>query len=306
MTFDPVVPAPALAVLAAVLVVLRLVTLRPAVAAGRESVLRWATMTAASVLVLLAAFRPGLGEVPDTQTSAAAAGGGENVFFVVDRSAAAATPDYGGAPRIAGMREDMAALMRLHPDARFAMISFASRPAIEWPLSSDVWSLDPVVAAMNPYPTAGGESTEDQVNPGAAANVLRYQLIAAGQQYPAAENLVYYFGSGTTPPDLPQVAFESSGVDDGAVFGYGPDRAGLGEIGEQLGVSYFQRSPATEVPQAQSNSADAVATDASATPRRTEFYWLLTTVAAVLLLGEIYLSVRDLRRARATQRQVRS
>lgn len=304
MTFDPIAPAPALAVLVAALVVLRLVTLRPAAAAGRESVLRWAAMTAATMLVLLAAFRPGIGEVPDTQTSAGAPTGGANVFFVVDRSAESATPGYGGSPRMAGMREDMATLMRLHPEARFAVITFAARPTIQWPLSSDVWSLEPVVAAMNPYPAGDRAAADEQLNPGAAANVLRYQLIAAGQQYPAAENLVYYLGSGGEPSDIPQVSFESTGVDGGAVFGYGPGRDGLSEIAEELGVSYFQRSPGTELPQAQSNSADTATPAEAVGPHRTEFYWLLTTVAAVLLLGEVFLSVRDLRRARATQRQV--
>ena len=41
---------------------------------------------------------------------------------------------------------------------------------------------------MTPYagPTAAGT----EVNAGAAANVLRYQLIAAGQQYPQSPNVV--------------------------------------------------------------------------------------------------------------------
>ncbi|UXA18685.1 VWA domain-containing protein [Mycobacterium sp. SMC-4] len=304
MTFDPVAPAPALAVIAAVLLVLRLVTLRPAVTTGAESVSRWAAMTTAMLLMLLAAFRPGLGDVAEETSPAAASRGGANVFFVVDRSAESALPDWDGAPRLTGMRQDMVELMQSNPDARFAVISFASRPAIDWPLSGDTWSLEPVVAAMNPYPA----DPDEQVNPGAAANVLRYQLIAARQQYPAADNLVYYFGSGAAAPDTPQGQFQSGGVDGGAVFGYGPrtGQAELGDIAGQLGLPYLQRSPGTDVPQAQTHSAaTAVAAD-SGTPQRREFYWLLTMVAAVLLLGEIYLSVRDLRRARATQRQVLS
>ncbi|MGE2732319.1 vWA domain-containing protein [Mycolicibacterium vaccae] len=304
MTFDPIAPAPALAVLAAVLVLLRLVSLRPAISAGRESLARWAAMTVALTLVVLAAFRPGVGDVEDTATSTGA-NGGTNIFFVVDRSADSAIADFGGQARMAGMRADMAELMDLHPDARFAVISFASRPAVEWPLSADNWSLTPVLSALLPYP---GDQAEAP-NAGAAANTLRYQLIAAAQQYPGAENLVYYFGSGAQQSDAPQGTFESDGVDGGAVFGYGSaaGRPQLAAIADQLGLPYFSRSPGAKLPQAQDRPATSAARadDASGAPR-TEFYWLLSIVAAVLLLGEISLSVRDLRRARATQRQVRS
>ncbi|MEZ0342839.1 VWA domain-containing protein [Mycobacterium sp. pV006] len=303
MTFDPVAPAPALAVLAAVLVVLRLVALWPARSAGRESLARWAAMTVALILVLLAAFRPGSGAVEDTEHSATA-GGGTNVFFVVDRSADSAIADFGAAPRMSGMRADMTALMEAHPDARFSVISFAARPAIDWPLSADTWSLAPMLDALSPYP---GEQAEAP-NPVAAATVLRYQLIAAGQQYPGADNLVYYFGSGAEQAQTPPGGFESDGVDGGAVFGYGTaaGRDRLSAIADQLGVPFYARSPGTELPQGQDRAPVAAAPTAASQERRTELYWLLTMAAAVLLLGEITLSVRDLRRARATGREVRA
>lgn len=303
MTFDPVAPAPALAVLAAVLVVLRLVALWPAMSGGRESLGRWATTTVALILVLLAAFRPGTGAVEDTEHSATA-GGGTNVFFLVDRSADSAIPDFGAASRMSGMRADMTALTEAHPEARFSVISFAARPAIDWPLSADTWSLTPMLDALNPYP---GEQAEAP-NPAAAATVLRYQLIAAGQQYPGADNLVYYFGSGAEEAQTPQSRFESDRVDGGAVFGYGTtaSRDRLSAIADQLGVPFYTRSPGTELPQTQDRSPAAAASPDSPQERRTELYWLLTMVAAVLLLGEITLSVRDLRRARATGREVRA
>ncbi|MCV7070427.1 VWA domain-containing protein, partial [Mycobacterium rufum] len=50
MTFDPVLPPAVLAAVATVLLVLRLLSLRPAAAAGGRALLRWTGMTAALVL----------------------------------------------------------------------------------------------------------------------------------------------------------------------------------------------------------------------------------------------------------------
>ena len=108
-----------------------------------------------------------------------------NVFFLVDRSADSAVEDYADRQsRMSGIRNDIEALIDQYPRARFALVAFASRSSLDWPLSEDAWSLRPEVARLAPY--AATDTTED-VNAAAAANVLRYQLIAAGQQYPGLQ-----------------------------------------------------------------------------------------------------------------------
>lgn len=298
MTFDPVLPALALGAIAATLIVLRALALRPATrsATSGRAVLRWCGMTLAMLLVLIAAGRPGIGTAVDDETPATAQGG-ENVYFVVDRSADSGIADYGGRTRMSGIRDDIRALIESHPGARFAVIAFASRPAIDWPLSADTWSLGPVVDALNPYRDAAAGS--DLVNAGAAANVLRYQLIAAGQQYPRSQNLVYYFGSGAGQSSAPQGVFDTDAVDGGAVYGYGPDDAALRGIAEQLGVPYLQRTAGEPLRQAQAPTGQATAITQS-TSERVEFYWVFTMLASMLLLVEIYLTARDLRRTRST------
>ncbi|WP_370332692.1 VWA domain-containing protein [Mycolicibacterium hippocampi] len=306
MTFDPVLPLPALGAIAVALLALRLVSLALAAGsrAGRIAILRWCGTTLAVLLLLVAAARPGTGTVSEEVAPVAQ---GANVYFVVDRSADSAIADHGDGTRMAGIRQDMAALIDAHPGSRFAVIAFASRPAIDWPLSSDTWSLQPVVDALNPY--ADATSAGDQVNAGAAANVLRYQLIAAGQQYPQAENLVYYFGSGAAQSSAPQGEFDTGDVDGGAVFGYGGgpglDETALRGIAEQLGVPYIQREPGQPVPQG-GTSTTPVGAGPQASPERTELYWVFTMRASLLLLIEIYLTARELRRARSTHRQVLS
>lgn len=299
MTFEPVLPGPILAVVAVALIVARLVTLRPVLAATgparRTAALRWTGLTLAVLLVLAALARPGTGTA-----APADAAGGPNVFLVADVSADTAVPDVAGRPRIDAIREDLAELIARHPQARFALISFASRPSLDWPLSADAWSLEPVVAALRPDAAAG--------NVAAAANPLRYQLIQADQRYPRAANLVYYLGSGGGA-DAPPGRFDlgTVTVDGGAVLAYGEldgaatDR--LRAVADQLGVPYAARAAdrplETVVPAAPGDDADPVSP-------RTEWYWLLSLIVAALVLVEIYLTVRELRRDRAARRTVAS
>ncbi|MBX7447359.1 VWA domain-containing protein [Mycolicibacterium sp. 3033] len=299
MTFDPVLPPVALAAVAAVILALRAVVLRPATRSGRWGVLRWAATTGALMLVVLAAARPGVDAAAE-RTADHAGAAGANVFFVVDLSADSAIADIGGATRMSAIREDIDALTTAHEGARFGVITFTSRPAVAWPLSGDAWSLRPLVDTLSP--AAGPAAAADQANAAAAANVLRYQLIAARQRYPQAEELVYYFGSGAAQSTSPQSVFAAEAVDGGAVFGYdgGDGAARLRAISDQLGVPYVDRAAGDPVRAAETGSADA-ATFTESTPR-TEYYWVLTSLASALLLIEIGLTVRDLRRTRLSDR----
>ena len=294
MTFDPVLPPVALAALAVVILALRAVVLRSATRSGRWGVLRWAATTGALMLVVLAAARPGVDAEPTADDA------GANVFFVVDLSADSAIADVGGSTRMSAIREDIDALMAAHEGARFGVITFTSRPAVAWPLSGDAWSLRPLVDTLSP--AVGPNAAADQANAAAAANVLRYQLIAARQRYPQAEELVYYFGSGAAQSTSPQSEFAAEAVDGGAVFGYdgGDGAARLRAISDQLGVPYVDRAAGDPVRAAETGSADAATLTES--PPRTEYYWVLTSLASALLLIEIGLTVRDLRRTRLSDR----
>ncbi|WP_283617003.1 VWA domain-containing protein [Mycolicibacterium poriferae] len=294
MTFDPVLPPVALAALAVVILALRAVVLRSATRSGRWGVLRWAATTGALMLVVLAAARPGVDAEPTADDA------GANVFFVVDLSADSAIADVGGSTRMSAIREDIDALMAAHEGARFGVITFTSRPAVAWPLSGDAWSLRPLVDTLSP--AVGPNAAADQANAAAAANVLRYQLIAARQRYPQAEELVYYFGSGAAQSTSPQSEFAAEAVDGGAVFGYdaGDGAARLRAISDQLGVPYVNRAAGDPVRAAETGSADAATITES--PPRTEYYWVLTSLASALLLIEIGLTVRDLRRTRLSDR----
>ncbi len=306
MTFQPVLPWPILAVVAGALLLARLVALRQAlVSAGRRrrAALRWTGVTLAVLLLIAATTRPALLGDGNLQGTTAAAGANLNVFLVVDQSAYSGVDDYGnGESRIAGMRDDIAALINQYPAARYALVGFASKASLDWPLSEDVWSLRPTIAVL------GSQNASPDANAGAADNVLRYQLIQATQQYPGSRNMVLYFGSGAPGSRAPQGDFNlmRGSVAGGAVLGYGRtdtiDESELHRIAAQLDVPYVHRDLGQPLqvglPDTPHSRADAF--------ERTELYWLPALFAATLLLAEIYLSVREFRRGRIARRDLAS
>ncbi|MDT5104255.1 MAG: Ca-activated chloride channel [Mycobacterium sp.] len=336
MTFQPVLPPLLLAAVAAAIVVVRVVALNRLTAVGRtrpapagrseatrgSAQWRWCGLTLAALLLLAAATRPVIGS--DEQGTVRVAGDGDpNVFLVVDRSADMRVDDLaGGRERMAGARDDIAALIDRYPHARFAVIAFASRPSLDWPLSQDTWSLRPVMSALTPY--ASAPDAVYQTNVGAAGNVLRYQLIGARQQYPRAQNLVFYLGAGAGETQAPQRQFElpDGAVDGGAVLGYGSAHGGaipgtdvarsvIGEralrgVADQIGVPYVPRDGATPLTGVLADEGTDVAPPppVAAPPGRAELYWAPAVGAAILILIELYLVLREFRRTRLANADV--
>jgi hypothetical protein len=252
--------------------------------------LRRSGLVVAAVLLLIAVFRPTLGDGAPSVTSVA----GErapNIFLIVDRSAEMSS-------RMALARDDINAVIDRYPDARFSLISFDARPSLDWPLSADSWSLRAIVAAADSYP----RGTDVMTNAGAASTVLRYQLISALQQYPRAENLVFYFGAGAPDSTAPQREFQipENSVDGGAVFGYGAGGAAvLQAVADQLGVDHLQREQIQSVAEVIPDPAEVEQrTDNASASSGFELYWVLAGIAALLILVELYHALRHLRRTR--------
>ncbi|OPX06478.1 VWA domain-containing protein [Mycobacterium sp. AT1] len=319
MTFQPALPPLLLAAVAAIILVARIATLRrlPSAARSRGTLWRWTGLTAAALLLVASAARPVLG--PSTASTRVADSQAPNVFLVVDRSPDMSVGDGpDGSSRMTAARADVAELLDRYPDARVAVISFASRAALDWPLSADTWSLRPVASVLAPYPVSPDAVTA--TNAGAAGNMLRYQLIGAVQQYPRAKNLVFYLGAGAAEAALPPRDFNlpEGSVDGGAVLGYGTaaggsipgtdvtgspvDEATLRGVADQIGVPYALRSGADDLASVlpADPTGDDPATAGSRTASRTELYWAPAALAAVLVLLELYHVLREFRRTRLT------
>ncbi|ORA23623.1 hypothetical protein BST13_34800 [Mycobacterium aquaticum] len=278
--------------LCAVVVLIALVVVRQRGTVGR----RIALLVGAAVLLAIAIARPVIGGA--TPPPAVAGAHDPSIFVLVDRSADMGISDGRGRTRLAAARDDIAALMDRYPNARFAVISFASRPALNWPLSQDNWSLKPVVDAIAPYASTPAQAARADV--GAASTVLRYQLFSAVQQYPRAQNLVFYLGAGAPESQEQARAFDppAGAIDGGAVLAYdAAGQAALQAVAGQLGVPLLTRGgdgPLTgwaENPGHETAPAPAAATGF-------ETYWILGMGAAGLVLVELYLVLRQFVRTR--------
>lgn len=294
MSFAPVGSWTVILVIGAVLLILRAfafyrISAQPPSRRRRRAVLRWTGLTAAVLLILGAAARPGLDAGRTVEATAESPSSPLNVFLVVDRSV--------GSP-VADMRSDIAALVDEYPGARFAVISFGTRATLDWPLSDDVWSLRSFVSGLSPY-VATVPDPALQTNAFAARDVLRAKADEATAAYPGSANLVFYLGTGDPDSLVSRGEFEMAPgtVAGGAVLGYdtgqGIDAPRLAEIAGQLDVPYSLRQPGQPLAAIAPPPGDQVAGETLQVADRRELYWLLTLVAAALLLAEVAFTVRE-------------
>lgn len=267
-----------------------------------------------------------------------AANNNVNVFFVVDRSLNSRAEDYGNNQfRMAGIRADMTAIVDQYPTGRFGITSFATKAREDWPLSDDVWSLRALLKGYSAYDSEFDSLS--QVNVGAADDQLKRQLELAAKQYPGSRNLVFYFGAGAgiSKQDATKFDIPAALVAGGAVLGYGtpaggaiasrlagngqvsyfpdpngaggpflsvPDEASLRAVAEQLHVPYFHRalgdSTSTMIPSLDGKAPTATQQKLSVPGNRTEFYWVFTAIAMLLMYYELYAMAREYRASRMT------
>ncbi|MGH3580110.1 MAG: vWA domain-containing protein [Mycobacterium sp.] len=257
MTFLPVLPAYLLVLFLAVILTVRLVNLyRLLVKANpgqyRRTVLRWTGVTLAGLLLVLAAFRPGL---PGSGDAQGATTGDQtrlvsdiNLFLVVDRSVTMRVGDYGDQqPRMVGVRDDIAALLEEYRGARVGLIGFATDARVNWPLSQDEFSFRAYAKNLSAYSLTAYDASS-YTNPTAAGPVLREQLQTAKDNYPKSKNLVFYFGDGGTglranpePLDVPAEL-----IAGGAVLGYGTEEGGPIPQGFSDGRKTYIGDPVTQ------------------------------------------------------------
>jgi Ca-activated chloride channel family protein len=286
----------------------------------------WARRTAVVVLLLVIAVRPG---VPGGSSPASAAD--LNVFFVVDTTSSIAAEDWGdGAPRLAGVRADVASVTEQLAGARFSLITFDSSAVLRTPLTDDASSVLTAARVMNQeitYYSSGSSISE-------ADDLLAGRLAEARETDPGRANVVYYLGDGEQTADREPESFAAAAgdVDGGAVLGYGTDEGGrmrvfdgygddysadeyildrtrsgspealsrideeaLQAIAGQLGVPYVHRDADTPVDAAVADARDGrvVSTEARA-ENVTELYWLAAVPLFVLVLVDVLLVLRAL------------
>ena len=215
------------------------------VGSSRRAGLRHATLV---LLLAGAALRPGL-----PGGTAPAASADLNVFFVVDTTTSMVAEDYGNAePRMAGVRQDIAAIAQELPGARFSVITFDTTAHVRMPLTTDTLALETITSVLEPQVTSYAKGS----SVAAARQVLSERLTLARQSHPGRPRLVYYFGDGEqTSAKAPEsMDLEDGLVAGGAVLGYGT--AGGGRMRENTGEDYDDGSTGAEAPYLRNGGGD--------------------------------------------------
>lgn len=268
-----------------------------------------------------------------------AANNNVNVFFVVDRSLNSRADDYGDNQfRTAGIRADMQSIVDQYPAGRFSITSFATRARVDWPLSDDIWSLRALLSGYSTYES--DFDSLFGVDIGAADGQLKRQLELAAAEYPGSSNLVFYLGDGAGISRQAATKFDIPAglISGGAVLGYGtpsggkvagrlaangdvtyfpdPDGGGgpflsvldetsLRTVADQLGIPYFHRSlgdsTSTIIPALGAAASSPAPQNIAMPGNRTEFYWVFTAIAMLLMLYELYAMTREYRVSRMTK-----
>jgi Ca-activated chloride channel family protein len=269
-----------------------------------------------------AVWRPG---IPGAEARGAASD--LNVFFVVDLTTSSAAEDYGGRPRLEGMKADMAAIADRLAGAKFAVIAFDTKGSVRMPLTRDTAALEATADVMRPayYLYSKGSSIS------AGADVLRARLEASAHDAPERARLVFYLGDGEQTSAQPAAPFgiDRGLVSGGAVLGYGTasggrmlenspresentgyiqdpasggdavsriDEDALRDIAGQLDLPYVHRAPGADLDPAlaEAQPGSLKASEESGLFGRFELYWVFALAGFALALAEIVRSGRAL------------
>lgn len=269
MTFDPLIPLPALGAAAVVVAVLAVLRLRRG--AKRIPVAR---STAACALAILAAAGPvgGAGGRDVARSDA-------DVLFVVDTTGSMGALDYGdGEERLVGVRADLQAVVDEFSGAHFSFIRWDSTAQIEVPWTTDRGAVETAISLLRQERTYYAAGTRldraipemERVLPRRGSDADRYTVlvfVSDGERTLPIES--------GAPSPLDGFRRLAHVVDGGVVLGYGTDDGGpmrvytgrnrlgnpfiydpatgqdaisrideqsLGAIAEALGVGYVHRS----------------------------------------------------------------
>ena len=182
---------------------------------------RWFARRGVVAVLALALARPGIPIKSSTEEYEAQA----DVYFVVDTTTSMAAEDFDGDDtRLSGVKDDMLALAEEFPGTRLSIITFASTAATVMPLTTDhaaFASAVDVLAPENSLNSKGSSITD-------AGDELEKRMSANDEDRPENKNVVFYFGDGeqTVSQDPDSWASFASGIDSGAVFGYGTAEGG--------------------------------------------------------------------------------
>jgi Ca-activated chloride channel family protein len=143
------------------------------------------------------------------------------VLVVVDRTRSMAALDHQGGPRIYGVQEDLVALTKALPGARFGLMTFGKDAGVELPFTSDSTTFTTAIETLRLEGVYdGGGSQMDR-----PLEDMEQVLQRADEQHPERRRMVVFVSDGENTTDGGQASFAplEDHVDGGIVLGYGTE-----------------------------------------------------------------------------------
>jgi len=297
------------------------VTIRMVVRGGPRPL--WILRTAIVLLCGILLLRPGL---PGGQTQTLATD--TDVIVMVDTTASMVAEDWDGdEERMAGVREDVRALVEAYPGARFALLTFDAAAQLRLPLTTDTTALVSAVDVLRPEVT--GQSRGSSI--GIAASLLEQTLDNAAEAAPDRARMVFYLGDGEQTSSGAPESFRHSApyISGGGVLGYGTAEGGamrenlgsfsgegdyieyrgeralsvidenaLQAIAGDLGVGYLHRAAGTapDLPAAPATTTEY--REAGVSGAVNDLSWIVAILLAALLCVEVLRAAAGVTRMR--------
>lgn len=285
----------------------------------------WNLRIAMAVLAVMIAFRPGIG---GAVTAEEPVGSDLEVLLVVDETLSMSALDHAGArSRLEGVREDLTAITKALPDARFGLIGFGHDAEVDLAFTDSRAAVQRAVQDVKREPMMAGTGTVMDRPLALMTKVLKQ----AEEQHPDRRRVVIFLSDGeNTKAGARQASFKPVAryVDKGAVLGYGSsvggrmptggeppwtfvrdlstgedalsriDEANLQKIADQIGVEYAYRAGAGSLTDWAAALTEGGETAPGDQKDDFELYWILAILLAGLALVELRLDVLAWREAK--------
>lgn len=277
-----------------------------------------ARRVAVLVLLVLVVARPSFGseEVPTERVAL-------SVVLVVDRTKSMDALDVDDGSRFDRVRADLATLVDTLPEARFALVTFASGASLDLPFTSDRTVVMQAVTELDLEEPIDADGSRLDRPLADVLDLLEQSRGARADRH----TVVVLMGDGENTDGRRQASYApvAGEIDDGVVLGYGTEEGGrmalapdgdlaegfvpdadgrpgvsrldpdnLRTVATQLGVPYVHRDRPAGVEEVAARLADADPTASSTTLADRDLTWAFALGLLGLLLLELRASWRAL------------
>jgi Ca-activated chloride channel homolog len=202
----------------------------------------WLLRALAVILLFGIGLRPGIGSAPASTVAMPV-----EVVVAIDRTTSMSAQDWNGeAPRLDGVRRDIAALVDALPSGRFTVVTFGRSVRTLLPSTQDDTLIDETLTFIRREPIFAGAGSRIDV----PMRQLGRTLTRMASQNADRPRVLILMSDGENTDIRRQRSYAPLRplLDAGAVFGYGTTSGGLMPVDERAPARGWVIDPATDAP----------------------------------------------------------